>query len=126
MLVSVIMVSLTNSRMQSRDTKRLADMNQIKSGLDLYYLHAGGYPTDAQWVPGTDLMCGSTFIMRIPQDALSGYTYEYSTGGYASPGCGGSTQSNYYVSFTTELETHLGPADEYYLHPGGITATPPF
>jgi len=127
MLVSVIMVSFDNSRRRSRDARRLSDMNQIKSGLDLYFLHGAGYPPTSSWVAGSLLVCNGVQMLRIPQDILSGFSYIYVEGGTTSPSpCGGNAHSNYYVQFATEGETHLGPPGTYYMHPGGISSTAPF
>lgn len=126
MLVSVIVVSFTTSRMRSRDAKRLNDMDQVKNGLDLYFLHAGGYPPPEEWVPGSGLSCNGLSILQIPADILTGYTYDYTEGGDTSTGCGTTIYSMYKVRFTTETQTEIGPAGEYFMYPGGFTATDPF
>jgi prepilin-type N-terminal cleavage/methylation domain-containing protein len=126
MLVSVVMVSMTNARIRSRDAKRLADMNQIKAGLDLYFLNGGGYPDPALWVAGSNLTCNGNSIMRIPTDALAGFTYDYTVGGFTSTGCGGTVYYTYKVQFTTEAKTEIGPGGTYFISPSGITATAPF
>lgn len=45
LLSSVVMLSLSNARKKSRDVKRLADLKQIITALDLYYDKYGQYPT---------------------------------------------------------------------------------
>jgi prepilin-type N-terminal cleavage/methylation domain-containing protein len=126
MLVSVIIISLTNARRKSRDTKRLTDMNEIKGGMDLYFLHGSGYPDPGLWVTGSTISCNNNFIFRVPEDLLAGYTYQYTTSGYSSSGCGSSVWSTYKIQFTMEGDTEIGPAGIYYLHPGGITSVAPF
>jgi prepilin-type N-terminal cleavage/methylation domain-containing protein len=126
MLVSVVMVSLTNARVRSRDAKRLTDMNQIKAGLDLYFLNGAGYPDPSLWVAGSNLTCNGNSIMKIPADALAGFTYTYTTSGYTATGCGGTVYYTYEVQFTTEAKTEIGPAGTYYLSPSGITSAAPF
>ena len=45
LLSSVVTLSLTNARKKSRDVKRLADLKQIITALDLYYDKYGQYPS---------------------------------------------------------------------------------
>ena len=44
LLASVIMVSLANARSKARDTKRIADVEQMMKALELYYSINGQYP----------------------------------------------------------------------------------
>src|SRR5688572_25354317 len=48
-LAAVVLVSLNSARQKSRDAKRLADVRQVMTGLELYYNDNGGYPPG----PGT-------------------------------------------------------------------------
>ncbi|HWH07033.1 MAG TPA: prepilin-type N-terminal cleavage/methylation domain-containing protein [Candidatus Paceibacterota bacterium] len=43
-LSSVVLVSLNSARMKARDTRRIADLNQIRLALELYYDDKGYYP----------------------------------------------------------------------------------
>lgn len=43
-LASVILASLNTSRMKSRDSRRIADLNQIRVALELFYDDFGYYP----------------------------------------------------------------------------------
>lgn len=45
LLASVVLVSINSARQKSRNSKRLADVNQLAKGLELFYNQAGGYPT---------------------------------------------------------------------------------
>lgn len=44
-LSTLAVVALSNARVKSRDAKRVADMRQLMSALELYYNDAGAYPT---------------------------------------------------------------------------------
>ncbi len=44
LLSSVVFASLNNARMKARDAKRLSDMKQIQTALELYYDKYGFYP----------------------------------------------------------------------------------
>ena len=43
-LAAVVLVSLNSARSKSRDAKRLADVRQLQTGLELFYNDNGGYP----------------------------------------------------------------------------------
>ncbi len=134
LLTSVILISLGNARLKSRDAKRLSDIQQIKSGLELYYTNGFGYPETTAWnsaqSSGSVLSCSGQQILRVPQDpannANPSYAYIYTHGGNTSAGCGGVTYTNYKVQFETEGSTGLGSAGTYYLSPSGISTSAPF
>ncbi len=126
LLTSLIAVGFGNARLKSRDSKRLSDMNQIKTGLDLFYTSAGGYPDLTIWSTGY-IDCNGQRYMEVPRDLLTGLFYTYSTDNQNSTGCGGSDLwRNYQVQFTTEGNTDYGPAGTYYFSPRGVTTAPIF
>lgn len=43
-LASVVLVSLNSARSKSRDAKRVADVRQMQTALELYYNDCNGYP----------------------------------------------------------------------------------
>jgi len=45
LLASVVLLALNSARQKSRDAKRLADVRQLASALELFYNDANGYPT---------------------------------------------------------------------------------
>ena len=55
--------ALSNARVKSRDAKRVADMRQLVSALDLYYNDSGIYPTSVN--PGNSLTYGSTTYLAV-------------------------------------------------------------
>jgi len=44
LLASIVMVGLNSARSKSRDTKRIAELKQMMSALELYYSDNGHYP----------------------------------------------------------------------------------
>ena len=44
LLSTLAVVALNNARMKSRDAKRVSDIKQIQTALELYYNDANGYP----------------------------------------------------------------------------------
>jgi prepilin-type N-terminal cleavage/methylation domain-containing protein len=50
LLSSVIMVSINNARIRARDARRMSDLKEIKTALELYYNAKGYYPaSDCGW-----------------------------------------------------------------------------
>jgi len=133
-LAAVVLVSTGSARLKSRDARRLADMQQIKSGLDIHYSWGSGYPSTAAWDTAqaafASLDCSDVITLKVPNDPLSvtdpSMDYDYTQGGTASSGCGETVYSEYKIEFATEGTTSIGPAGTYYLHPGGITTVAPF
>jgi prepilin-type N-terminal cleavage/methylation domain-containing protein len=124
LLASLIAVGFGNARRKSRDAKRLSDMQQVRTGLDLYYTN-GGYPGTDVWNTGNLTCTTADSIMQVPKDATTGLYYNYQVAEPVS-GCGTTLYRTYYVEFATESETDIGPAGTYYASPNGITVDPPF
>lgn len=85
-LTAVSLVALTGARQSGRDTKRRADLEQVRSGLELFKSDCSKYPTNIFFggiLRGDDssTTCASanTYISSIPQDPQpSLYNYSYS------------------------------------------------
>jgi len=43
-LAAVVLVSLNSARAKSRDARRLSDVHQVQTAMELYYNDCGGYP----------------------------------------------------------------------------------
>jgi len=115
-LAAISVVALNNARARARDAKRLADIKQIQTALELYYLDNNGYPSSL-----SDLSSGDTIYMANVPSApnpcdcptgcpAGGDTYTYATVG-SSP----------YTSYT--LKYCLG-SDSGGISAGVRTATP--
>lgn len=88
-LATILLLQLGTARGKARDAKRISDLNQISSALELYYNDVGNYPE------ATDLTSSLVpkYIARIPSDPLTAgcgadydgsagcYGYSYTTGG---------------------------------------------
>lgn len=65
LLSTLSVVSLNNARQKSRDAKRVADVKQIQTALELYYNDAFAYPTSVS--SGTALSySGSVYMTAVP------------------------------------------------------------
>ncbi len=60
LLATLAVVALNNARTKSRDAKRVSDIRQIQTALELYFVDANSYPSGSSLALGTDTDCGSS------------------------------------------------------------------
>ncbi len=119
LLASVVLLALNSARAKSRDAKRLADIRQLSTALELYYNDQGGYP-------GAAASLSPSYIGQVPSaptPADGGCTttnnaYTYASSGSSYTGSGGATV---YPSYTYTF--CLGQQTGGYAS-GAHTATP--
>ena len=109
LLASVVLLALNTARGKARDAKRIADMRQINTAMEMYFNDNNGYPTmvsGAIWnstptAIATNLV--PKFIASIPQDQVP--ADGSCTGGGSTAGTNqyyytyGSTNANYTITF---------------------------
>jgi len=134
-LSTVVMAGLNSARSKARDAKRLSDIKQLQSALELCFDNGAGFPSVAadDGVIGTagligTVMCDanattpavpfSTYMAVLPTNPLpGGADYIYCSATSADPStCADSTEA-YMITFT--LENASGS-----LGAGAHTATP--
>jgi prepilin-type N-terminal cleavage/methylation domain-containing protein len=118
LLASVVLLALNSARQKSRDAKRLADVRQIASALELYYDSNNGYPTTASFyaTSGTGTMAptylGQLPTFPTPADACNTASYAYAMG---------ATNASYQVLFCLAAPTGgITPAGTHTLTQAGI------
>lgn len=88
LLATLAIVSLTTAQRKARDTKRIADLNQLQNAVELYYSENAAYPdsnvatTDTWSEFGTVIGPYITNVPIDPTNATSGgvaYAYNYGT-----------------------------------------------
>ena len=73
LLATVVMTSLNSARKKGRDTRRIEDINQLRSALEMYYDSNGSYPASLN-----DLATGTPrFLSVVPTDPQTGNQYSY-------------------------------------------------
>ncbi len=93
LLATLSVVALNNARQKSRDAKRVSDVKQVQTALELYFIDANHYPVKATAVtlgvsPNdtlsatggfADAVNGTTYMGQVPADpgVASGYVYSY-------------------------------------------------
>jgi type II secretion system protein G len=96
LLSTLAVVSLSSARQKARDAKRVADIKQMQSALDLFAVDANGYPgvaAETAMGPGTDIACigsagfagavadcGTPYMQNVPANpSPNGIDYTYET-----------------------------------------------
>jgi prepilin-type N-terminal cleavage/methylation domain-containing protein len=84
LLSTLSVLALNSARARSRDAKRITDVKQVQTALEMYYSEAGQYPATL----GTSIATGtSVYMMKVPTAPLpvdgtclaaqNTYTYAY-------------------------------------------------
>jgi len=88
-IIGVIMafsfVGFSQVRKSAKDTKRKADLEQIRSALEIYRNDCKTYPTISGVLPsslvGVPVICaGNTYMSAVPADSTTGQNYSYKLG----------------------------------------------
>lgn len=75
-LMGIALVAFQGTRSSARDSRRKADIEQIRSALEMYRSDAGSYPVGNSL--GTSITYGSnTYLQVVPVDPVSGLAYSY-------------------------------------------------
>jgi type II secretory pathway pseudopilin PulG len=84
LLVSVILVVVANAREKSRDTKRVSDMRQMLTGLEVFFNTNHGYPSSSGGAPQnmTPGYVGTLPSAPLPADGICGNTNNYTNQPY--------------------------------------------
>ena len=95
LLASVILVSLNTARKRARDTRRIADLNQIRLALEMYYDTYGYYPPSGcgwdcngyrystagtSWIPE---LVSDDFMSAVPVDPINNLPGPWNAGRYS-------------------------------------------
>lgn len=66
LLASVVLLALNSARQKSRDAKRLADVRQLASALELYFNDKSAYPTGSASVASGGALLGAANTVNNP------------------------------------------------------------
>lgn len=130
LLATLAVVALNSARTKSRDAKRVADIKQVQTALELSFVETNEYPTaavavtlgdathrvlcdnagSAVWQADT-VGCATVFMSLVPSNPTPGgadYLYTSADG------------STYSLTFTLEAATGGLPIGAHTASPGGI------
>jgi len=126
LLSTLAVVALNNARQKSRDAKRVSDIKQIQTALELYFADQNAYPAGAGIALGTatytalssgagfsNTPSGTTYMGQVPQNPTpGGAAYAYTVSGTGN--------STYSITFTLEGQTGQLAAGAHTATPSGI------
>jgi prepilin-type N-terminal cleavage/methylation domain-containing protein len=87
LLSTLAVVALNNARLKSRDARRVSDIKQIQTAIELFYNDTGAYP--AAVALGGSIVSGNVTYMAVVPDnptpvndgtCIAGSTYTYTAG----------------------------------------------
>jgi len=122
LISSLILVSVVNSRQKARDTRRLADMAQVNTGLALYHATYQGYPAGSNGFP---LGMTPTYMAGLPKEPLpaDGACIGVNHTGGADPVPSGVPYNNYYYVASGTPVNGVYPSYSYYFCLGYRTSS---
>jgi general secretion pathway protein G len=114
LLSTLAVVALNNARMKSRDAKRVSDIKQVQTAVELYYNDVNAYPSS---ITGSIASGGVTYMASVPTNpepvdtGCTGATYNYVS---ASP------YSTYTITYCLGGSTGSIAAGWHTAYPGSI------
>lgn len=108
LLSTLAVVALGSARTKARDAKRLSDLKQVQTALEMYYTDQNAYPAGSGIVLGTTSYaclnasgftttgCTSPYMGTVPTDPKDGsYTYTAASGSYTITAALEGTMNNF-------------------------------
>lgn len=125
LLSTLSVVALGSARAKSRDSKRLSDIKQVQTALELFYTDQGNYPAGTDIVLGTDVTCldasgfgtdcTDAYMGLVPKDPQNSGSYFYFYN---------ALEDRLSYTITAQLEKEInGIADTITATPSGITGS---
>ena len=123
LLSAVAVIALNNARARARDARRISDIKQIQTALELYYLDQNEYPD----TPTASIIGGMCLdsVDGFDTEACSGTTYMAKVSENPQPRTDGScVNTGYNYTATTTLTKNLSYRIQYCLGAiiGGVAA----
>ena len=102
LLSTLAVVALNNARAKSRDARRISDVKQVQTALEMYFNDLNAYPSGSTWPTTIANGTSATYMAVVPTNPAPGGTaYTY----VASPAsCTGTACISYTITFTLEAE----------------------
>jgi prepilin-type N-terminal cleavage/methylation domain-containing protein len=98
-LAVAVLVSLNSARAKSRDARRVSDMYQIQTALELYYNDCGGYPAALTTAAAAPCPGMPFYLNTVPANPTpGGAAYTYAQAGTIT----GAYSTSYKIGFTLE------------------------
>jgi len=123
LLASISVIALSSARTKARDARRVGDVKQVTTALELFFNDYGRYPTDQEWALGYLVSPdgSSTYLSTIPSapnppdGSCDSSTNQFS---YTQDNNG----ESYTITFCTGANIAALSAGNLCANPGGISA----
>ncbi len=112
LLASVVLLSLNSARAKSRDAKRLADVRQIASAMELYFNDSGAYPAATGQLVPSYIGVWPLYPTPVTDGTCTTPSVYALSGTYAA--------TNYNITFCLGAQTGGYAAGVHTLTPAGI------
>jgi len=135
-LSTLAVVSLNNARVKARDAKRVSDVKQIQTALELYLSDSDGYPAGNNLEIGAaaasalskdsgfaSASSGTIYMGKVPANPTPGgnpYRYTSYTNSSASTVCSVAPCAWYRLTFTLEEQTGGLGIGSHTVDPTGV------
>jgi len=135
-LSTLAVVSLNNARVKARDAKRVSDIKQVQTALELFVSDRNGYPADSDLTLGgtsalslskdagfSNVSSGTIYMGKMPLNPLPGgadYKYSSFTSSAGTTACGTAPCPWYQIKFKLEERTGGLGEGERIADPNGI------
>ena len=131
-LASIVLASLNSARRKSRDSRRVADMGQVRLAQELYFDSNRTYVVGATWAALTTGLTGNNCsaaacMVSVPVDPLdtagseAGDDYHYASTDAAGAACAAAPCTSYVVKATLEENNLTLLGNDVDGAQGGIT-----
>lgn len=97
LLSGIVVTSMNNSRVKSRDSRRKQDIKAFQTAIEMYNTLNGRYPGNATAILIDSTIIPTTIMTRVPQDPQ----YIAGTGAGQSGAASGAARGYWYVSDAT-------------------------
>jgi prepilin-type N-terminal cleavage/methylation domain-containing protein len=121
LLSTMSIIALNGARARSRDARRLADVTQMQTALEMYYNDVNAYPGTGSLAAGSTLVNASTTYMTVPTaptpaDGTCGANNSYVYSQTGSP-----AGSSYTITYCIGSATGSVSAGTHTATPASIT-----
>ncbi|MCF7907247.1 type II secretion system protein GspG, partial [Patescibacteria group bacterium] len=131
MLAALAVVALNNARARARDARRVSDVKQIQTALELYYLDNNDYPATPASSIVTDLCLsatndfnatcsGTVYMAQVPENPKPYDDHAECTAAYADYLYTRNDSNSYHLSYCVGADIGQIGAGLHTATPGGI------
>lgn len=121
LLSTLAVVALNNARQKSRDSKRVSDVKQMQTALELYYNDNNSYPAPvSNAVPSPLESGGTTYMAAIPSNPTPADSTDTNCGGTFYTYSQTNGNSSYEIAYCLGGTTGGIGAGHHYATPAGI------